>query len=152
MPRAKRGFKARRRKNRVLNLTEGFFGGRKNRWKQAREVLRHAWEYAYISRRLKKRDFRRLWITRINAGARTNGTSYSRLMHGLKNAKVTLDRKILRELAIHDPQAVQSSAKRASAESGRDDLVRLESPIGSVSVGSAEALPSRVGFAVWRER
>src|SRR6185295_2466726 len=80
MARVKRGFKARRRRNRVLNLTEGYFGGRKNRFRQAVEVLRHAWEYGYISRKLKKRDFRRLWIARINAAARTHGTSYSRLI------------------------------------------------------------------------
>ena len=114
MPRAKRGFKARRRRNRVLNLTEGYFLGRKNRYRQAVEVLRHAWEYGYISRRLKKRDFRRLWIARINAAARTAGTSYSRLISGLKKANVTIDRKILSELAIHDPQAFQSIAKLAS--------------------------------------
>src|SRR3954468_20047754 len=107
MARVKRGFKARRRRNRVLNLTEGFFGGRKNRFRQAVEVLRHAWEYGYISRKLKKRDFRRLWIARINAGARLNGTSYSRLISGLKKANVTIDRKILSELAIHDQAAFE---------------------------------------------
>src|SRR5215210_7229932 len=105
MPRIKRGFKARRRRNRVLNQVEGFFGGRKNRFRQAVEVLHHAWEYGYISRKLKKRDFRRLWITRINAAARTNGTSYSRLISGLKNAGVALDRKVLSDLAIVDPAA-----------------------------------------------
>lgn len=114
MPRIKRGFKARRRRNRVLNQTEGYFGGRKNRFRQAVEVLRHAWEYAYISRKLKKRDFRRLWIARINAAARTNGTSYSRLMSGLKKIGVTLDRKILSEIAIHDPTAFGQVAKLAA--------------------------------------
>ncbi len=103
MPRAKRGFKARRRRNRVLNQTEGYFLGRKNRFRQAVEVLRHAWEYGYISRRLKKRDFRRLWIARINAAARTEGTTYSRLVAGLKRANIGLDRKILSDLAISDP-------------------------------------------------
>lgn len=114
MPRAKRGFKARRRRNRVLNQTEGYFLGRKNRYRQAVEVLRHAWEYGYISRRLRKRDFRRLWIARINAAARNVGTTYSRLISGLKKANVAIDRKILSELAIHDPQAFQSIAKLAS--------------------------------------
>src|SRR5882757_3977718 len=103
MSRVKRGFKARRRRNRVLNQTEGYHLGRKNRFRQAVEVVRHAWEYAYISRRLKKRDFRRLWIARINAAARTVGTSYSRLVNGLKKANIGLDRKILSEIAIHDP-------------------------------------------------
>jgi|SRR5688500_8730907 large subunit ribosomal protein L20 len=108
MPRAKRGFKARRRRNRVLNQTEGYFLGRKNRYRQAVEVLRHAWEYGYISRRLKKRDFRRLWITRINAAARSVGTTYSRLVAALKTANIGLDRKILSELAVSDPAAFKA--------------------------------------------
>jgi large subunit ribosomal protein L20 len=115
MARAKRGFKARRRRNRVLNLTEGYFLGRKNRYRQAVEVLRHAWEYGYISRRLKKRDFRRLWIARINAAARIAGTSYSRLISGMKKQGVTIDRKILSELAIHDEAGFQAIAKLATA-------------------------------------
>ncbi|MRG92685.1 50S ribosomal protein L20 [Polyangium spumosum] len=115
MPRVKRGFKARRRRNRVLNQTEGYFLGRKNRYRQAVEVLRHAWEYGYISRKLKKRDFRKLWIVRINAAARTNGTTYSRLMSALKKANVSLDRKILSELAIHDPTSFGAVVKLAGA-------------------------------------
>jgi large subunit ribosomal protein L20 len=103
MARIKRGFKARRRRNRILKQAEGFFGGRKNRFGQAVEVVRHAWEYGYISRRLKKRDFRRLWIARINAAVRPHGLSYSRLIHGLKKANVALDRKVLSDLAIFDP-------------------------------------------------
>ena len=114
MPRAKRGFKARRRRNRVLNQTEGFFGGRKNRHRQAVEVLGHAWEYAYISRRLKKRDFRRLWITRINAAARPLGLSYSRMIAGLKKANITLDRKILSDLAVRDPAGFTAVLKAAT--------------------------------------
>jgi large subunit ribosomal protein L20 len=120
MPRVKRGFKARRRRNRVLKQTQGYFLGRKNRFRQAVEVLHHAWEYGYISRRLKKRDFRRLWITRINAAARINGTTYSRLVSSLKSAGIALDRTILSELAILDPTsfgavvkvAVQASSAR----------------------------------------
>jgi large subunit ribosomal protein L20 len=115
MPRVKRGFKARRRRNRVLNQTEGYFLGRKNRYRQAVEVLRHAWEYGYVSRKLKKRDFRSLWIVRINAAARTNGTTYSRLMSALKKANVSLDRKILSELAIHDPGSFGAVVKLAGA-------------------------------------
>lgn len=116
MPRVKRGFKARRRRNRILNLAEGFFGGRKNRYRQAVEVVRHSWEYGYISRRLKKRDFRRLWIARINAAARINGTSYSRLVSGLKKANVAIDRKILSELAIVDAASFAAVAKLAAAK------------------------------------
>src|SRR3954470_1372548 len=115
MSRLKSGFKTRRRRNRVLNQTEGYFLGRKNRFRQAVEVLRHAWEYGYISRKLKKRDFRRLWITRINAAARINGTSYSRLVSGLKKANVGLDRKILSEIAIHDPASFGAVAKLAAS-------------------------------------
>jgi large subunit ribosomal protein L20 len=114
MPRVKRGFKARRRRNRVLSQTEGYHLGRKNRFRQAVEVLRHAWEYGYISRKLKKRDFRRLWIVRINAAARINGTTYSRLVSALKKVAIGLDRKILSELAIHDPAAFGAVVKLAS--------------------------------------
>ena len=113
MPRAKRGFKARRRRNRVLNQTEGYFLGRKNRFRQAVEVLRHAWEYGYISRKLKKRDFRRLWIVRINAAARIAGTTYSRLVNGLKKANIVIDRKILSDLAVRDAAGFQAVVKAA---------------------------------------
>jgi large subunit ribosomal protein L20 len=115
MPRAKRGFKARRRKNRILKHASGYHSARSRLFAYAKEVVMKAWVYAYAHRRLKKRDFRRLWITRINAAARTNGTSYSRLMHGLKGANIGLDRKILSELAIVDAAAfskVVASAKR----------------------------------------
>ena len=116
MPRAKRGFKARRRHNRIIKQAEGFFGGRKNRFRQAVEVVRHSWEYGYTSRRLKKRDFRRLWITRINAAARPLGLSYSRLVAGLKKANVSLDRKILADLAVRDPGAFGAVAALAGGK------------------------------------
>ena len=113
MPRVKRGFKARRRRNRVLNQVEGYFGGRKNRFRQAVEVLRHAWEYGYISRKLKKRDFRRLWIVRINAAARLAGTTYARLVNGLKKSNIVIDRKILSDLAVRDAAGFQAVVKAA---------------------------------------
>ena len=116
MPRVKRGFKARRRRNRLINQAEGFFGGRKNRFGQVVEVVRHAWEYATISRKLKKRDFRRLWIARINAAARLHNTSYSRLIAGLKKVGIALDRKVLSEIAIHDPASFGAVAKLATAK------------------------------------
>jgi large subunit ribosomal protein L20 len=115
MPRAKKGFKARRRRNRILKHASGYHSARSRLYAYAKEVVMKAWVYSYAHRRRRKRDFRRLWITRINAAARTNGTSYSRLMHGLKQANVAIDRKILSELAISDPAAftkVASSAKR----------------------------------------
>lgn len=114
MPRAKRGFKARRRRNRLLKHASGYHSARSRLYAYAKEVVMKAWVYAYAHRRMKKRDFRRLWITRINAAARINGTSYSRLMHSLKGAGIALDRKILSELAIVDAAAftkVVSSAK-----------------------------------------
>ena len=115
MPRAKRGFKARRRRNRILKHASGFHSARSRLYAYAKEVVMKAWVYAYAHRRLRKRDFRRLWITRINAAARTNGTSYSRLMHGLKNANVALDRKVLSDLAIVDAAAFTKIVQTASA-------------------------------------
>lgn len=115
MPRAKRGFKARRRRNRILKHASGFHSARSRLFAYAKEVVMKSWVYAYAHRRLRKRDFRRLWIARINAAARTNGTSYSRLMHGLKNAGVALDRKVLSDLAIVDPAAFTKIAKTAAA-------------------------------------
>ncbi|HLK36011.1 MAG TPA: 50S ribosomal protein L20 [Polyangiaceae bacterium] len=105
MPRAKRGFKARRRRNRVLQLAKGYHSARSRLFAYAKEVVMKSWVYAYAHRKRRKRDFRRLWIARINAGARQNGTTYSRLIHALKGADVRLDRKILADLAVHDAAA-----------------------------------------------
>ncbi len=105
MPRAKRGFKARRRRKRILKLAKGFTGGRRRQYRQARETVERSLVYAYRDRRNKKREFRRLWTVRINAAARLNGLSYSRLIHGLSQAGVEIDRKILAALAMQDPQA-----------------------------------------------
>ena len=102
MPRAKRGFKARRRHNRILKAAKGFHSARSRLFAYAKEVVMKSWVYAYAHRKLRKRDFRRLWIARINAGARLNGTTYSRLMHSLKVANIGLDRKILADLAVKD--------------------------------------------------
>jgi large subunit ribosomal protein L20 len=113
MPRAKRGFKARRRRNRILNHAEGFWGGRSRLFAVAVEVVHKAWQYAYIGRKRRKRDFRRLWVARINAAARVNGTTYSRLIGGLKTANIGIDRKILADLAITDPGAFAAITKVA---------------------------------------
>ena len=118
MPRVTRGFKARRRRNRVLKLAKGFRGGRSRLYRTATEAVDRALVYAYRDRRTKKRDFRRLWIARINAGARMNDMSYSKLMGGLKKANVDLDRKVLSNLAILDADAftqVVQIAKEANA-------------------------------------
>ncbi len=116
MPRAKRGFKARRRRNRILKHAKGFHSARSRLFAYAKEVVMKAWVYAYAHRKRKKRDFRRLWIARINAAARQNGTSYSRLLHGLKTAKIGLDRKILSDLAIVDPATFTKVVQAAGAK------------------------------------
>ena len=114
MARVKRGFKARRRRKRVFKQTEGYWGGRKNRFRQAVEVLHKALKYAYTGRKHRKRDFRRLWITRVNAAARLNGTTYGRLIHALKQADISLDRKVLSDIAIHDPAGFAAVVKAAT--------------------------------------
>ena len=113
MPRVTRGFKARRRRNKVLKLAKGFRGGRHRLYKSATEAVDRALNYAYRDRRNKKRDFRRLWIARISAAAKQNGTSYSRLMGGLNKAGVELDRKVLSNMAILDPNAFTQVVKLA---------------------------------------
>ena len=114
MPRAKRGFKARRRRNRILNHAEGYWGGRSRLFGIAIEVVHKAWQYAYIGRKRRKRDFRRLWVARINAAARANGTTYSRLIGRLKETNIGIDRKILADLAVADPAVFAAIAKLAS--------------------------------------
>ena|SRR5579883_2830828 len=105
MPRVKRGPKARRRRNRILKWAKGFRGGRSKLFRSAIEAVHRAWVYAYAHRRRRKRDFRRLWVVRINAAARELGTSYSKLIGLLKVKHIELDRKILADLAISDPAA-----------------------------------------------
>lgn len=114
MPRAKRGFKARRRRNRILKLASGFYSARGRIFTDAQEQVRNGWQDAYRHRAEKKREFRRLWIARINAGARQLGLSYSKLVSRLKKAKIAIDRKILADLALRDPggfKAVVDAAK-----------------------------------------
>jgi large subunit ribosomal protein L20 len=103
--RIKRGFKARRRRKKILKLAKGYRGGRSKLYRTAADAVDKALQYAYRDRRARKRDFRRLWIARINAAARLNSLSYSRLIQGLKRARVEVDRKILAELAVSDPNA-----------------------------------------------
>jgi large subunit ribosomal protein L20 len=120
MSRVKRGPSPRRRHKRVLAQTEGFFGGRKNRYRQAMHVLWKSWQYAYAGRKLRKRDFRRLWITRINAAVRPHGLSYSRFVSGLHAAGVEVDRKILADLAVRDPGAFAQLVETAKASGPSD--------------------------------
>jgi len=112
--RIKRGFKARRRRKKVLKLARGYRGGRSKLFRTAADAVDKALMYAYRDRRQRKRDFRSLWIARINAAARLNNLSYSKFIHGLKLAKVDLDRKVLADLAISDPTGFTKIAELAA--------------------------------------
>ncbi|PLX92895.1 MAG: 50S ribosomal protein L20 [Desulfuromonas sp.] len=116
MPRAKRGFKARRRRNKVLKLAKGYRGARSKLFRSATEAVDRALNYAFRDRKVKKRDFRALWIARINAASRDNGLSYSRLIFGLKKAEISLDRKILAQLAVTDPGGFTAVVDKAKAQ------------------------------------
>lgn len=111
--RVKRGFKARRRRKKVLKLAKGFRGGRSKLFRTATDAVDKALMYSYRDRKARKRDFRRLWIARINAAARMNNLSYNKFMHGLKLADVEIDRKVLAELAISDPSGFAQIANLA---------------------------------------
>ena len=113
MSRVKRGFKARRRRKRVLDLAKGFRGSRNSRFKTAIHVVRKALCYAYRDRRVKKREFRALWITRINAAARSHGLRYSQFIHGLKKAGIEMDRSVLANLAVTQPQEFMALVQKA---------------------------------------
>lgn len=117
MPRVKRGVAARKRRNRILEHAKGYYGARSKLFKTAREAVEKGWRYAYRDRKQRKRTFRALWITRINAAARENGLSYSRLINGLKQANVEVDRKILAQLAVTDPKAFGALADLAKSQS-----------------------------------
>lgn len=114
--RIKRGFKARRRRQKVLKLAKGFRGGRSKLFRTAADAVDKALMYAYRDRRQRKRDFRKLWIARINAAARMQNLSYSRFINGLKKAGVALDRKVLADLAITDPTGFAQIASMASQQ------------------------------------
>ena len=113
MARIKRAVNALKKRRKVFKLSKGYFGAKSKQYRAASEQVRRSLRYAYIGRKLKKRDFRRLWIARINAGARMNGLSYSRLMDGLKKAGIDINRKMLSEMAIRDPQGFTQLADMA---------------------------------------
>ena len=115
MPRVKRGVTARARHKKIIGMAKGHKGQRHRVFRRANESVLHALDYAYGHRRERKGDFRRLWIARINAGARLNGTTYSRLMDGLHKAGIEVDRKILADLAVREPAAFAKLAEQASA-------------------------------------
>ncbi len=116
MPRTKGGFKTRRRHKKLIKMAKGYWGQRKNVFRRAKETVERALVYAYRDRRQKKRDFRRLWQVRINAAARLNGLSYSKFMGGLKKAGIELDRKVLANLAITEPETFAKLVELAKAQ------------------------------------
>ena len=116
MPRAKGGFKTRRRRKKVLDMAKGFYGGRSNLFTVATQAVDQALLHAYAHRKDKKREFRALWITRINAAARAAGMTYNQLVSGLKKANVGLDRKSIADMAYNDPQAFSALAEVAKAK------------------------------------
>ncbi len=115
MPRVKGGPRERRRHKKVLKQTKGHHGVRNRLYRRASESRLHALSYAYAHRRERKGDMRRLWIQRINAAARLNGTTYSRLIHALKQAEIEIDRKVLAEMALHDPEGFTAVVEQAKA-------------------------------------
>lgn len=115
MARVKGALATRKRRNKTLKLAKGYWGGKSRLFKTAKEAVWKSGQYAYISRRLKKRDFRRLWITRISAGCKLNDMNYSTFINGLKKAGIALNRKMLSEIAINDPAAFTSLCEKAKA-------------------------------------
>jgi large subunit ribosomal protein L20 len=116
MPRVKRGVTARARHKKVLAMAKGFRGRRKNVYRIAKQAVMKAGQYAYRDRRAKKREFRRLWIARINAGSRALGLTYSKFIAGIKKASIEIDRKVLADMAVNDPAAFASIVEKAKAQ------------------------------------
>jgi len=119
MARVKRAVNALKKRRKVFRLAKGYYGARSKQYRAASEQVRRSLRYAYIGRKLKKRDFRRLWIARINAGARVNGLSYSRMIDGLKKSGVVVNRKILSDLAINDAAGFAKLCETAKAALGK---------------------------------
>ncbi len=117
--RIKRAVNAVKKRRKIFRLSKGYFGSKSRSYRIARQAVMKSQMYAYIGRRLKKRDFRSLWITRINAAARVNGLSYSKFMHGLKVAGINLNRKVLADIAVNDIAAFNALAKKAATAIGK---------------------------------
>ena len=115
MARVKGALATRKRRKKTLKIARGYWGAKSKHFKMAKEAVMKSGNYAYIGRKQRKRDFRRLWITRISAGCRVNGVNYSTFMNGLKKAGITLNRKVLSEIAIADPQAFTALVEKAKA-------------------------------------
>jgi large subunit ribosomal protein L20 len=116
MARVKRGVVAKARHKKILGKAKGYYGARRKTYKVAKQAVIKAGQYAYRDRRTRKREFRRLWIARINAAARMNGLSYSRLIDGLNKADIEIDRKVLADLAVHQPESFAALAEQAKAQ------------------------------------
>lgn len=115
MARVKRAMMTRKRRKKILKLAKGYFGAKSKHFKMAKQAVMKSGNYAFIGRKHRKRDFRKLWITRISASCRSNGMSYSQFMNGIKKAGINLNRKMLSELAIHDAAAFTSLVEKAKA-------------------------------------
>lgn len=115
MARVKRAVMTRKRRKKILKLSKGYFGGKSKLFKTAKQAVMKSGQYAYIGRKQKKRDFRKIWITRISAGCKQNGMNYSTFINGLKKANVALNRKMLSEIAISDPAAFSSLCEKAKS-------------------------------------
>ncbi len=115
MPRVKRSVNARKKRRKVLEQAKGYRGTKHSSYRRAKEQVQRSLKYAYRDRRVRKREFRKLWIVRINAGARANGLSYNAFMHGLKLAEIELDRKVLADMAIADPASFAALVEQARA-------------------------------------
>ena len=116
MARVKGAMMTRKRRNKILKMAKGYWGAKSKHFKMANQAVMKSLTYAYIGRRLKKRDFRRLWITRISAACKMNGINYSTFMHGLKLAQIAIDRKILAEMAVNDKAAFAQLVELAKAK------------------------------------
>ena len=115
MARVKGALATRKRRNKTLKLAKGYWGGKSRLFKTAKEAVKKSGQYAYVGRKLKKRDFRRLWITRISAACKMNGMNYSTFMNGLKKANITLNRKMLSEIAVNDAAGFTALTEKAKA-------------------------------------
>jgi large subunit ribosomal protein L20 len=115
VPRVKRGNKRREKRKKILAAAKGYFQAKSKLYRYAKEAVERGQKFAYVGRKLKKRDFRSLWIIRIGAAARLSGISYSKLIHGLKLAEIDLNRKVLSEMAVHDPKGFEAVAAKAQA-------------------------------------
>jgi large subunit ribosomal protein L20 len=143
MARVKRAINGKKHRSAVLEQAQGYYGNRSRSFRSANEAVMHSLQYAYRDRRARKGDFRRLWIQRINAGARANGLSYSRLIAGLRHAEITVDRKVLADLAVTDPDAFAQLVNAAKAALPPEALpatgARSDAPAAGVDGPADEA-------------